>query len=105
MMHRTQRKVMLSDDVWRETMIQASREDKSASAICEHVLRHYVDTPETDRPPISAKHASGRQRSVYIDKSVWVQLSGLKVTEQRSISAILEQQLRTHMGMELPGDS
>lgn len=105
MMYRTQRKVMLSDDVWRETMIQASLEDKSASDICEHVLRHYVDTSETDRPPISIKRASGRQRSVYIDKSVWVQLSGLKVTEQRSISAILEQQLRAYMGMELPEDS
>jgi hypothetical protein len=96
---------MLSDDVWRETMIQAAFEDKSASDICEHVLRHYVDTPETDRPPFNIKSASGPQRSVYIDKSVWVQLSGLKVTERRSISAILEQQLRAYMGMELPGES
>jgi hypothetical protein len=96
---------MLSDDVWRETMIQAALEDKSASDICEHVLRHYVDTPDTDRPPFNIKSASGPQRSVYIDKSVWVQLSGLKVTERRSISAILEQQLRAYMGMELPGES
>jgi hypothetical protein len=104
MMYRTQRKVVLPDDVWRETMIQATLEDKSASDICEHVLRHYVDTPETDRPPIHTRSTSGRQRSVYIDKSVWVQLSGLKVTEQRPISAILEQQLRAYMGMELPED-
>ena len=104
MMYRTQRKVMLPDEVWRETMIQAALENKSASDICEHVLRHYVDTPETDHPPIRTRSASGRQRSIYIDKSVWVQLSGLKVTERRSISAILEQQLRAYMGMKLPED-
>jgi hypothetical protein len=104
MTYRTQRKVMLPDEVWRETMIQAALENKSASDICEHVLRHYVDTPETDHPPIRTRSASGRQRSIYIDKSVWVQLSGLKVTERRSISAILEQQLRAYMGMKLPED-
>lgn len=104
MMYRTQRKVMLPDKIWRETMIQAALEDKSASDICEHVLRHYIDTPEADRPPIRTRNASGRQRSVYIDKSVWVELSGLKVTEQRSISAILEQQLRAYMGLELLED-
>jgi hypothetical protein len=101
-MYRTQRKVMLPDEVWRETMIQGALEDKSASDICEHVLRHYVETPAPDRPPITIRSASGRQRSIYIDKSVWVELSGLKVTEQRSISAILEQQLRAYMGLELP---
>jgi hypothetical protein len=101
-MYRTQRKVMLPAEVWRETMIQAALEDKSASDICEYVLRHYVEIPDSDRPPIMIRSASGRQRSIYIDKSVWVELSGLKVTEQRSISAILEQQLRAYMGMEMP---
>jgi hypothetical protein len=103
-MTRSQRKVMLPDDVWRETMIQAALENKSASDICEQVLRHYADSPETDRPPIQIGRASGRQRSVYIDRSVWAQLSGLKVTERRSISAILEQQLRLYMEMGLPAD-
>ena len=103
-MYRTQRKVVLPDEVWRETMIQAALEDKSASDICEHVLRHYVETPEAERPPVRVKNASGQPRSAYIDKAVWVQLSGLKVTEQRPISAILEQQLRAYMGIDLPLD-
>ena len=51
---------MLPDDVWRETMIRAALENKSASDICEQVLRHYIDSPETDRPPIRVKRASGR---------------------------------------------
>ena len=100
-MTRSQHKVMLPDDVWRETMIRAALENKSASDICEQVLRHYADSSETDRPPIRVRSASGRQRSVYIDRSVWAQLSGLKVTERRSISAILEQQLCLYMEMEL----
>jgi hypothetical protein len=38
MMYWTQCKIMLPDEVWRETMIQASLEERSASDIREHML-------------------------------------------------------------------
>jgi hypothetical protein len=41
-------------DVWSETLIQAMLEQKTASEICEYVLRHYVSLPAEERRPISA---------------------------------------------------
>jgi hypothetical protein len=98
-MYRTERKVLLTDEVWRETMIQAALEDKSASDICEHVLNHYVSLPQ--KPRIRITHVDGRQHSVYLDKALWVECVALKVEDGRSISAILEQQLRLYLGLEL----
>ena len=40
---RSEHKVVLPDEVWSETLIQATLEQTTASAVCEYVLRHYVD--------------------------------------------------------------
>lgn len=96
---RSEHKVVLPDDVWSETLIQATLEQKTASEICEYVLRHYVSLPAGERPPIRLTAGSGRQRSVYLDKQVWIELISCKVKERRPISAILEQQLRAYLGM------
>lgn len=99
---RTEHKVVLPDEVWSETLIQATLEQTTASAICEYVLRHYVDLAPEERSPILIKHGSGRQRSVYLEQDVWIDLISCKVRERRPISAILEQQLRAYLGLELP---
>jgi hypothetical protein len=99
---RSEHKVVLPDDVWSETLIQATLEKKTASDICEHVLRHYGDLPEAEKPPILLTAGSGRQRSVYINQQTWIELIACKVRERRPISAILEQQLRAYLGMQLP---
>jgi hypothetical protein len=96
---RSEHKVVLPDEVWSETLIQATLEQKTASAICEYVLRHYVNLPAEERPPIRLTTGSGRQRSIYIEQPVWIELITLKVKERRPISAILEQQLRAYLGM------
>jgi hypothetical protein len=56
--------------VWSETLIQATLEQKTASEICEYVLRHYVSLPAEERPPIRLTASSGRPRSIYIDQPV-----------------------------------
>lgn len=98
-MYRTERKLLLSDEVWQETRIQAALESKSASDICEIVLDHYISLPE--KPAIQISQVNGKQRSIYLDKSLWVKCVTVKMQEGRSISAILEQHLRTYLGMEL----
>lgn len=96
---RTEHKVVLPDNVWSETLIQAMLEKKTASEICEYVLSHYIGLSKEERPPIQITAASGRQRSVYLDQQVWLELITCKVREQRPISAILEQQLRAYLGL------
>ena len=96
---RSEHKVVLPDEVWSETLVQAVLEQKTASKICEYVLRHYLALPDEERPPIQVTAASGRPRSVYIEREVWLELITRKVRERRPISAILEQQLRAYLGL------
>jgi len=99
---RSEHKVVLPDEVWSETLIQAILEQTTASAVCEYVMRHYVDLAPGERPPILITGGSGRQRSVYLEQQIWIELINCKVRERRPISAILEQQLRAYLGLELP---
>jgi hypothetical protein len=96
---RTEHKVVLPDEVWSETLIQATLEQKTASEICEYVLRHYINLAAEEKPPILLKSGSGRQRSVYLEQQTWIGLISCKVNERRPISAILEQQLRAYLGL------
>jgi hypothetical protein len=98
---RSEHKVMLPDEVWSETLIQATLEQKTGSEICEYVLRHYVNLTAEEKPPILLTAGSGRQRSVYLDQQIWIELITCKVKERRPISAILEQQLRAYLGLPI----
>lgn len=99
---RVEHKVVLPDDVWGETLIQAALEKKTASDICAYVLQHYVGLAADQKPPILLRVASGRQRSIYLEQALWLDLITCKVRERRPISAILEQQLRAYLGLPLP---
>lgn len=96
---RSEHKVVLPDEVWSETLIQGALEQKTASEICEYVLRHYVGLSAAEKPSILLTTGSGRQRSVYLDQQIWIELITCKVRERRPISAILEQQLRAYLGI------
>jgi hypothetical protein len=93
-------KLKLSDEVWQETMVRAVLEEKSASEICAHVLRHYVALE--NKPPVYI-HAvpEGSLHSVFLEKTTWSELMRLRVIEKRPVSAILEQQLRAYLGLPL----
>jgi hypothetical protein len=94
-----QRKVQLTDQVWAATQERAVLEGKSASEICEYVLTHYLSL--TDKPTIRLTEipADAKMRSVYISNSIWADAKGCKVREKRPVGAILEQQLRTYLGI------
>jgi hypothetical protein len=96
---RSEHKVVLPDEVWSETLIQARLEQKTASEICEYVLRYYTQLSVEERPAILLPRASGQQRSIYIEQQVWLDLITCKIKERRPISAILEQQLRAYLGL------
>ncbi|MFQ5418872.1 MAG: hypothetical protein ACE5EY_00775 [Anaerolineae bacterium] len=84
-------------------MIRAALEEKSASEICAHVLRHYVGFE--NKPPIHIRRApEGSLHSVFLEKTTWAELMGCRVTERRPISAILEQQLRAYLSLPLPNE-
>lgn len=96
-------KLKLSEEVWRETMIRAALEEKTASEICAHVLRHYVGLE--NKPPIYIRRApEGSLHSIFLEKPTWAELMGCRVTERRPISAILEQQLRAYLSLPLPNE-
>jgi hypothetical protein len=99
-----QRKAMLTDMVWAALLEQSALEDTSASALCEYVLRHYLNLPDDEKPPIliASVAQTAVQRTIYIKKPLWATAKGRKVMERRSISAILEQQLRAYMGLDMP---
>lgn len=103
-METSEHKLAVSEETWQETVVRAVLEEKSASAICAHVLQHYVEMDEEERPPIRIRTGAqeGRLHSVFVDKLTWAKLMGCRVAEKRPISAILEQQLRAYLGMELP---
>jgi hypothetical protein len=93
-------KLKLSDEVWQETVVRAVMEEKSASEICAHVLRHYVDLE--NKPPIRLRSTlEGNLHSVFLEKTTWAELMRCRVIEKRPISAILEQQLRAYLGLPL----
>ena len=98
---RSEHKVVLPDEVWSETLIQATLEQKTASEICEYVLRHYVNFAAEEKPLVVLTAGSGRQRSVYLEQQIWIELISCKVRERRPISAILEQQLRAYLGLPI----
>lgn len=96
-------KLKLTDQVWKETRVQAALEGKTASEICAYVLQYYVALPADEKPPILVREVkNGRLHSVYLTKQLWAELIACHMTEVRPVSAILEQQLRAYMGMELP---
>lgn len=99
---KTPHKLVLSDEVWARTGERAVLEDKSASDICEFVLRHYLELTDNQKPPVLLRQAppSGQPRTVYLEKATWAEAVGRKVIERRPISAILEQQLRAYLGLE-----
>ena len=93
-------KLKLSDEVWQETMVRAVMEEKSASEICAHVLRHYVDLE--NKPPVHIHNVpEGSLHSVFLEKTTWAELIRCRVKERRPVSAILEQQLRAYLGLPL----
>ena len=99
----TEHKLILTDDVWKEARVQAALEEKTASEICAYVLQYYLDLATAEKPPILIRDVKdGRPHSVYLEKQLWVELVACHLTESRPISAILEQQLRAYMGLELP---
>ena len=103
-MEMSEHKLAISEAAWQETVVRAVLEEKSASAICAHVLAHYVELAEEERPPVLIRTGAseGRLHSVFLDKLTWAKLMGRRVAEKRPVSAILEQQLRAYLGMELP---
>jgi hypothetical protein len=93
-------KLKLSDEVWQETMVRAVMEEKSASEICAHVLRHYVALE--DKPPVHVRSVpEGSLHSVFLEKTTWAELMRCRIIEKRAVSAILEQQLRAYLGLSL----
>src|SRR5215207_47475 len=97
-------KLKLSDEVWRETRVRAVIEEKSASELCAHVLRHYVTLE--NKPPIQIHSApQGSLHSVFLEKTAWAELLGCRVTERRPVSAILEQQLRAYLALPIVAES
>lgn len=100
----SEHKLAVSEEVWQETVVRAVLEEKSALAICAHALQHYVDLDEEERPPVLIRAGAQERRlhSIFLDKVTWAKLMGRRVAEKRPVSAILEQQLRAYLGMELP---
>jgi hypothetical protein len=63
-------------------------------------MRHYVQLE--DKPAIHIHSvAEGRLHSVFLGKTIWAELMRCRVSEKRSISAILEQQLRAYVALPL----
>lgn len=98
-----QHKIVLSDEVWAAAAERAVLEEKSLSEICEYVLIHYLDLPDERKPEpaLASAPENGRPRTVYLSKGTWSQALGRKVLEGRPVSAILEQQLRAYLGLEI----
>jgi hypothetical protein len=93
-------KLKLSNEVWQETVVRAVIEEKSASEICAYVLRHYAGL--NDKPPLHIHSVpEGKLHSIFLEKPTWAELMRCRVTEERPVSAILEQQLRAYLGMSL----
>lgn len=95
-----QRKAYLSDAVWANVRERAALEEMSATSLCAYVLEHYLGLPEEQRSTeITQVPLPARPRTLYLDKAVWVASVRCSVREGRSVSAILEQQLRKYLGM------
>jgi hypothetical protein len=93
-------KLKLSDEARQENMGRAVIEEKPASERCAHVLRHYVALE--DKPPVHSHSVpEGSLHSVFLEKTTWAELMRCRVIEKRTVSAILEQQLRVYLGLPL----
>ena len=102
-MLKRQHKVMLSNELWIVINERAALEERSASGLCNYVIQHYVDLAPPDRPAILLRQVKPEAalRSLYIDKVNWAKLRALKVEQRRPISAIIEQQMRLYLGLDV----
>ena len=96
---RKQHSVTLSDEAWAATLERAVLEETTASEICERLLVHYLNLESKPAPYTLPDHILTHKRSVHITKQTWAAATVCKVSEKRSISAILEQLLRAYTGL------
>lgn len=99
-----QHAVVLTDEVWAAAQERAALENTTASAICERVLRHYLDLGEKPPRYDLPDRVPTRQRSIHVRPSTWAAAKAQKVLEGRSVSAILEQLLRAYLGFPLENE-
>lgn len=94
-----QRSVTISDQAWAATMGYAAQHSMKASAVCEQVMRQYLEADES--PAVQSRNGAldTRKRSIHISQPTWVAMMSKKVLVRRSISTILEQQLRQLVGL------
>ncbi len=101
---REQRSAVLSDEAWAALQERATLERKSASDLCEFLLRHYLSLeakPTFELPEGLQK----RTRSLYVSDRVWAGAKAQAVLQRRSVSALLEQLLRAYLGLKLGGQA
>lgn len=99
-----QHKLNLSDLVWAHAQRRATLEGfDSTSALCEYLMRHYLDTVDRgQQPPIyEIPDVERPLRSVYVTDDTWGGMQVRKVLEGRPIGDIVEQLLRAYLGFEL----
>ena len=95
--HRT---VVLSNEVWANTLEQAVIEGSNASSLCQYLVKAYL---ELEEKPLYAipEGLKTRTRTLYLCDSEWAALKKEKTLQERTISEILEQILRGYLGLEL----
>lgn len=96
-----QRAVLISDEAWKALRKQSLIGRISTSMLCQRLIEKYLQA-ET-RPPVYMLEDRGntRQRSLYLPDYLWSQFRLQALEEGRSASALLEQLVRTFLGMEL----
>ncbi len=97
---RKQRSVRISVEAWAALQERTALEGKSASALCDFLLRHYLALeakPVYELPPDLEK----RTRVIYTSNPTWGAVKRTAVLQRRSASALLEQLLRGYLGLAL----
>ncbi len=96
----TKRSALLSDDAWAALKEAGALEERSASELCQHLLAHYLSL---EKRPVYAlpEELETRPRSIYFQLVTWGAAKAEAVHQRRSVSAMLEQLIRSYVGLEL----
>lgn len=95
---------MITDDAWAALLQRADREGYTASNLCEILMMQYAkmeSLPIFEMPGALDDGFRRKGRTVYISDAIWNEFLGIKVYQSRSISEIVEQLVRSYLGLPL----
>lgn len=96
-----QRSVIITEEAWTALLEHSVRVRQSASLVCRKLLTSYLALQQ--KPPLYEPDQEWprARRSVYVPDALWEETRLEMIQQKHSVSKLLEQLIRQHLGLDL----